>query len=121
MLVDLCCLLKNGQIPDLLLPTEQKALLSYFSPPDSEGDIEIAEDEGEPAHQGGERPPSHAQLLELVNRIKRSVKAVVSLAPNGVILNRYMRKHQTLIDCSTLIWMDAWPDEGFREVGKLCL
>lgn len=50
MLIDLSCLLKNGQIPELLLPTEQKALLSYFSPPDSEGDIEIAEDEGEAVH-----------------------------------------------------------------------
>lgn len=46
------------------------------------------------------------------------MKAILNLTPNGKILNVQMRKYTSIIDCSTLIWMDHWPEEGFREVGR---
>lgn len=46
------------------------------------------------------------------------MKAILNLTPNGKILNVHMRKYTSLLDCSTLIWMDHWPEEGFREMGR---
>jgi dynein heavy chain len=59
--------------------------------------------------------------VEYILRVKRNVKAILNLTPNGRILTNEMRKYQSFINCSTIIWMDNWPEEGFREVGKLYL
>jgi dynein heavy chain len=59
--------------------------------------------------------------MEYSSKIRRNVKAILNLTPNGKNLNAYLRKYQAIVNCSTLIWMDSWPEEGFREIGRVIL
>ena len=61
---------------------------------------------------------SQPHFSEYVSLIKRKVKAILNLTPNGKNLNIHLRKYKSLVDCSTLIWMEHWPEEGFREMGR---
>ena len=61
------------------------------------------------------------QYLEQVNRVKRNFKCILNLTPNGIVLNKKLKNYLGVVNSSTLIWMDNWPTEGFREVGKLQL
>ena len=48
-------------------------------------------------------------------------KSILNLTPDGKILSKELRKYPTIISCSTLIWMDDWPEEGYKDVGNLIL
>lgn len=61
---------------------------------------------------------SQPHFSEYLGLIKRKVKAILNLTPNGKNLNIYLRKYTSLVDCSTLIWMEHWPEEGFQEMGR---
>ena len=36
-------------------------------------------------------------------------------------MNTQLRKYQDIINLSTVIWMDNWPDQGYRDVGNIYL
>ena len=61
------------------------------------------------------------QFQEQVNRVKRNFKAILNLTPTGTVLNNKLKNYLGVVNNSTLIWMDNWPTEGFKEVGKLQL
>ena len=46
---------------------------------------------------------------------------ILNVSPTGKVLNKDLRKYSTLIYTSTLIWMDNWPEEAFKEIGKVYL
>ena len=46
----------------------------------------------------------------------RNFKAILNLTPDGPILVKELRKYASIIACSTLIWMDDWPDEGYKDI-----
>ena len=48
-------------------------------------------------------------------------KSILNLTPDGKILGKELRKYPSIISCSTLIWMDDWPDEGYRDIAILNL
>jgi dynein heavy chain len=60
-------------------------------------------------------------LQEYLGRVRRNFKAILNLTPNGKILSKELRKYPSIISCSTLIWMDPWPEEGYKDVGMVQL
>ena len=36
-------------------------------------------------------------------------------------MKRKLKHYQSIMNCSTIMWMDNWPEEGYRQVGTRCL
>ena len=103
ILIDLNCLLKNGEIPDLLAREE----LAYH----------IAGVKTSLSGTVHEIMPEYLMIQEYYSRIRRNVKCLLNLTPNGRILCKELRKYSALVNQSTIIWMDPWPEEGYKDVG----
>lgn len=56
-----------------------------------------------------------------MGRVQKNLKTIMNLTPTGRVLNSELRNFTTIVNLSTLIWMEHWPEEGYRDVGKLCL
>jgi len=56
-----------------------------------------------------------------LSKVLRNFKSILNLTPDGKILSKELRKYPSIISCSTLIWMDDWPEEGYRDIAILNL
>jgi dynein heavy chain len=109
ILIDLDCILKNGYLPDLLLASEQDVFDKHVA-----GSLT-------PAELSSGIPESNLVFNEFCDRVRYHFKSVINISPSGRILKNELKDHQSIINCSTMIWMDAWPEEGYRSVGRLKL
>ena len=109
MLEDLNCLLKNGNLPDLLIPSEQYNLDRMIVSQLSSSQLQCG------------LPESNILFNECIERLRYNFKAIVNLTPNGKILKQELKHCNSLVACSTIICMDRWPEEAYREVGLIRL
>ena len=43
------------------------------------------------------------------------------MTPNGDLLKKTLWRNQGLINLCTIVWIDGWPTDGFKDVAKSTL
>jgi dynein heavy chain, axonemal len=94
IMVDLNCLLKNGDLPDLLHASEKSGFLERIRSTMPQSKL------------GGTAPPDSSVYTEMINRTKKNFKSIINLTPTGKTLKKELKNYQSIVNCSTIIWMD---------------
>lgn len=48
-------------------------------------------------------------LADFSQKCRENLKILLNFTPTGANLRSRIRNYKSLVNCSTLIWMDAWP------------
>lgn len=67
--------------------------------------------------------PQNSQIAlgDFSQRCRENLKIVLNFTPSGANLRQRVRDYKQLVNCSTVIWMDNWPSEGYKEVAEILL
>ena len=49
------------------------------------------------------------------------MKILLNFSPTGANLRSRIRNYKSIVNCSTIIWMESWPQEGYKEVAEVLL
>jgi len=56
-----------------------------------------------------------------VERARFNFKAIINLTPNGRVLKQQLKHYSYITACSTVMYMDRWPEEAYKQVGLIRL
>jgi dynein heavy chain len=99
---DINNVLNNGEVPNLFAPDERASIC---------GDVTIAaKREGRVLNSVTE---AYAYFIE---RVKNKLHVVLCFSPIGDAFRRRLRMFPSLVNCTTIDWFTAWPEEGLRSV-----
>ena len=57
-------------------------------------------------------------LSEFFQRVKENLHIFIEMSPSGSNLRERVRTHKSIINCSNVIWVEEWPDSGFKAVAE---
>lgn len=60
-------------------------------------------------------------LAEFSQKCRENLKVLLNFTPTGANLRARIRNFKSVVNCSTIIWMDSWPTEGYKEVAETLL
>lgn len=79
----------------------------------------MANDRGDGHKKSQHNPgPDIDFMLELMARTRRHIKLILGSSPTSTLLTETLRNYSTILNTSTIIWVDDWPEEGIRDVAK---
>ncbi len=98
-LEDVDGLLNAGEVANLFALDEKQEILEAMRP------LAVAED------KDGEFTP--LSLFNMfVNRCKENLHVILAFSPIGDAFRNRMRKFPSLINCCTIDWFQAWPEDA---------
>jgi dynein heavy chain, axonemal len=106
-LEDIDSLLNTGEVPNLFAPDERGEILEIISAPAA-----AAQED-----KNTELSPL-ALFSFFVNRCKENLHVVVAFSPIGDQFRNRIRKFPSLINCCTIDWFQAWPEDALEKVAK---
>ncbi|EAA13034.3 AGAP011441-PA [Anopheles gambiae str. PEST] len=102
-LQDIDCLLNLGEVPNIFAIDEKQEILEM---------VRLAA-------QGGNRnlDISPLEVFQFfVNRCKQKLHIVICFSPIGGALRTRIRMYPSLVNCCTIDWFDAWPEDALEKV-----
>ena len=55
---------------------------------------------------------------QYITRVRKNIHMVLAMSPVGDSFNNRIRKFPSLVNCCTIDWFFAWPDDALRSVAK---
>ncbi|XP_066944541.1 dynein axonemal heavy chain 3-like [Macrobrachium rosenbergii] len=105
---DVNTLLNTGDLPNLYTNEEKAEILEKIQA--------VAKDEG------AKMDPSPATLYAFFNeRVRANLHLVVAVSPIGDTFRSRLRRFPSLINCCTIDWFQAWPEDGLERVASTLL
>ncbi|XP_075239189.1 dynein axonemal heavy chain 7-like isoform X2 [Convolutriloba macropyga] len=104
-LEDVDNLLNTGEVPNLFAPDERQEILELVRP----------------AAQGGDKNADFTPLALynfFVNRCRRFLHIVIAFSPIGDAFRNRLRQFPSLINCCTIDWFKAWPEDALERVAS---
>ncbi|XP_058067045.1 dynein axonemal heavy chain 12 [Anopheles bellator] len=104
-LQDIDCLLNLGEVPNIFAIDERQEILEL---------VRLAA-------QGGNRnlDISPLEVFQFfVNRCKQKLHIVICFSPIGGALRARIRLYPSLVNCCTIDWFDAWPEDALQKVAE---
>lgn len=92
MVEDICNILNNGEVPNLF-PFEEKTKII----------AEITE---------GTTP--NQKFSYFITKCKENLHMAICMSPVGEVFRRRLRTFPTLVNCTTIDWFLAWPEEALK-------
>jgi dynein heavy chain len=75
-----------------------------------------------PVVQAAGLAPTKSNLFSAYcRRVRRNIHCVVCMSPIGEIFRARLRQFPALVNCCTIDWFSAWPDEALRSVASTFL
>ncbi|XP_055593622.1 dynein axonemal heavy chain 12 [Uranotaenia lowii] len=105
-LQDIDCLLNIGEVPNIYPIDEKQEILEM---------VRLAA-------QGGNRNLDIGPLEVFqffVNRCKQKLHIVICFSPIGSALRTRIRLYPSLVNCCTINWFDAWPEDALEKVAEM--
>ncbi|EDS37651.1 ciliary dynein heavy chain 11 [Culex quinquefasciatus] len=105
-LQDIDCLLNIGEVPNIYPVDEKQEILEM---------VRLAA-------QGGNRnlDISPLEVFQFfVNRCKQKLHIVICFSPIGSALRTRIRLYPSLVNCCTIDWFDAWPEDALEKVAEM--
>ena len=106
MLEDLNNLLNTGEVPNLLQPEDVDTIIPVVG--------DIARERGLPDTRG-------ALLSLFVQRCRVYLKIILAVSPVGGRFRERLRRFPSLVNCMTIDWFTAWPNEALKGVASKTL
>jgi len=104
-LYDLDSLINNGEVHGIFNKEEYENIVSQAK-------AKIASDELRTQLN------SSFVLSEFFQKVKENVHICIEMSPTGSSLRERVKVHKSLINCSNIIWMEEWPNTGFKAVAE---
>jgi dynein heavy chain, axonemal len=57
-------------------------------------------------------------LSEFFQKVKENLHILLEMSPTGSNLRERVRTHKSLINCSNVIWLEEWPNSGYKAVAE---
>ena len=102
---DISNLLNSGDVPNLFAPDERQTIVEKLGP--------IAQEEGKA--QDGSIMSMYNFFLE---RVKKNLHIVLCMSPIGDAFRTRLRQFSSIVNCCTIDWFQAWPDDALVAVAK---
>ncbi|KAF6041077.1 DNAH12 [Bugula neritina] len=106
-LEDIDSLLNTGEVPNLFATDEKADIMELVRPA-----ITAATDD-----KNADFTPL-ALFTYFVNRCKENLHIVIAFSPIGDAFRNRLRQFPSLINCCTIDWFQAWPEEALEKVGN---
>ncbi|XP_052780138.1 dynein axonemal heavy chain 12-like isoform X1 [Mya arenaria] len=109
-LEDIDSLLNSGEVPNIFAADEKSEIMESIRP-----DMQaVMEAEG----KGGEDFSPLAMFAFFVNRVKENLHIIIAFSPIGDAFRNRLRQFPSLINCCTIDWFQAWPDDALERVAN---
>ncbi|KAI7795154.1 dynein axonemal heavy chain 1 [Triplophysa rosa] len=100
-LEDINNILNSGDVPGLYTTEEQERILAAMKP--------VVQDMGQ--------QPTKANLMSAyLKRVRRNIHTVLCMSPVGEVFRARLRQFPSLVNCCTIDWFSAWPQEALQSV-----
>ncbi|RXN34314.1 dynein heavy chain axonemal [Labeo rohita] len=100
-LEDVNNILNSGDVPNLYTSEEQERILTAMKP--------VVQDMGQ--------QPTKANLMAAyIKRVRRNIHTVLCMSPVGEVFRARLRQFPSLVNCCTIDWFSAWPQEALQSV-----
>jgi dynein heavy chain len=107
-LEDVNNLLNAGDIPNIFTNDEKQAIIEKIIPDARE--------------QGREGDGSNTTLYNyFLERVKKRLHIVICMSPIGEAFRTRLRQYSALVNCCTIDWFQAWPDDALQAVAQTFL
>jgi len=104
MLEDVSGILNTGEVANLLNNEDMAVMMDALSKPAMELGINTA---------------SQSEMYAFfVSRCKTNLHCVLAMSPIGDSFRNRLRKFPALVNCCTIDWFTAWPEEALRSVAQ---
>ncbi|KAJ1518663.1 Dynein heavy chain 7, axonemal [Coelomomyces lativittatus] len=102
---DLSNLLNTGEVPNIFAADERQSIL----------DAVVG-----PAVASGKIGDGSAVALYnyFIERVKKNLHVVICMSPIGEAFRNRLRQFSSLVNCTTIDWFHAWPDEALQAVAQ---
>ncbi|KAJ3192416.1 Dynein heavy chain 7, axonemal [Irineochytrium annulatum] len=102
---DVANLLNSGDVPNLFPPDERQAIIEKCLPD--------AQEEG----RMGDGSPT-ALYNYFIERVKSNLHIVLCMSPIGDAFRTRLRMFSSIVNCCTIDWFQAWPEDALQAVAK---
>ncbi|KAJ3039074.1 Dynein heavy chain 7, axonemal [Rhizophlyctis rosea] len=102
---DVSNLLNSGDVPNLFAPDERQNLIERC--------VSDAQDEG----KAGDGSPA-ALYNYFIERVRRNLHVVLCMSPIGEAFRARLRQFSSIVNCCTIDWFQAWPDDALQAVAR---
>jgi len=100
-------LLNKGDVPNLFAPDERNEIITSMQ--------SIAK------KTGRELRNNHEATAMFTERVRQNLHVVLCFSPIGDVFRTRLRMFPSLVNCTTINWFTAWPDEALRSVASFVL
>ena len=105
-LEDLNNILNSGDVPGIYDPSEQDEIFTAMKP----------------VVQGAGLAPTKTNFMSAYcRRVRRNIHCVVCMSPIGEVFRARLRQFPALVNCCTIDWYSAWPEQALRSVATYFL
>eukprot|EP00842_Homolaphlyctis_polyrhiza_P003881 jgi/Hompol1/4494/HPOL_003652-RA len=98
-------LLNAGDVPNLFAPDERQNIVEKLS--------SDAQEEG----KAGDGSPM-AIYTYFIDRVRKNLHIVLCMSPIGDAFRARLRQFSSIVNCCTIDWFQAWPDDALQAVAK---
>ena len=70
---------------------------------------------------GRQRPDNAILLANFTSKCRQNLKVLLNFPPTGADLRTRLRSFKSIANCSTIVWMEQWPHEGYKQVAEAFL
>ncbi|KAJ3333612.1 Dynein heavy chain 7, axonemal [Blyttiomyces sp. JEL0837] len=98
-------LLNAGDVPNLFAPDERQGIIERC--------VGDAQEEG---RLGDGSPTSLYNYF--IDRVKRNLHIILCMSPIGDAFRTRLRMFSSIVNCCTIDWFQAWPDDALQAVAK---
>ncbi|XP_065097060.1 dynein axonemal heavy chain 1 [Paramisgurnus dabryanus] len=100
-LEDVNNILNSGDVPGLYTTEEQERILTTMKP--------VVQDMGQ--------QPTKANLMAAyLKRVRSNIHTVLCMSPVGEVFRARLRQFPSLVNCCTIDWFSAWPQDALQSV-----
>ncbi|KAK7127569.1 hypothetical protein R3I93_020220 [Phoxinus phoxinus] len=100
-LEDVNNILNSGDVPNLYTSEEQERILITMKP--------VVQDMGQ-------QPTKSNLMAAYINRVRSNIHTVLCMSPVGEVFRARLRQFPSLVNCCTIDWFSAWPQEALQSV-----
>ncbi|KAH9266776.1 hypothetical protein BASA84_000973, partial [Batrachochytrium salamandrivorans] len=102
---DVNSLLNAGDVPNLFASDERQGIIDKLTKEVTE---ELKPNDGSPM----------AIYSYFIDRVKKNLHIVLCMSPIGDAFRARLRQFSSIVNCCTIDWFQAWPDDALQAVAK---
>ncbi|KAK7907430.1 hypothetical protein WMY93_016042 [Mugilogobius chulae] len=100
-LEDINSILNSGDVPNLYASDEEERILIAMKPV---------------VLEQGQQPTKANLMAAYIKKVRSNIHTVLCMSPMGEVYRARLRQFPSLVNCCTIDWFSAWPEEALQAV-----